>query len=140
MRNTLQLTQEAIDTLEVRIKKGKHAARVITRCRILLLVHQKKRYDSIASMLGVSHSTITRIKKRYLSGGVKGAIYDLPRSGRPLRFTDKQEASITALACSTPPKGYGRWTLRLLADRAVELALVEGLSHTGVRGILKKTR
>ncbi len=63
---------------------------------------------------------------------------DKPRSGRPIGLSAEQKAQITAIACSEPPKGYARWSLRLLADRIVELQLVERISHTEVGRVLKK--
>ena len=66
-------------------------------------------------------------------------LQDKPRSGRPVQIDGIQRAQITALACSTPPEGYARWSLRLLADKAVELGFVEHLSHNHTGQILKKT-
>jgi hypothetical protein len=66
-------------------------------------------------------------------------LFDQPRSGRPPEIDGAQRAKVTALACSDPPAGYARWSLRLLADKAVELAYVEHISHTQVAEILKKT-
>ena len=65
-------------------------------------------------------------------------LHDLPRSGRPVEIDGEQRAKITALACSDPPEGYARWSIRLLADKAVELEYCEHISHTTVRKILKK--
>jgi hypothetical protein len=70
---------------------------------------------------------------------VESAIEERPRSGKPPKFSGKQQAKITALACSTPPEGRSRWTLRLLADKVVELELVDDISHKSVGEILKKT-
>ena len=65
-------------------------------------------------------------------------LYDKPRSGRPIGLSGEERAKVTALACSIPPKGYARWSLRLLSDRLVELDIVENISHTEVGRILKK--
>lgn len=84
--------------------------------------------------------TVYRLKTRYLQEGLESTLEDKPRSGKPPRITAKEKAQITALACSDAPAGYSRWTLRLLADKAVELNYVEGgVSHNGVGNILKKT-
>jgi transposase len=90
-------------------------------------------------ILQVSQQTIYNVKRRFLEGGLQAALFDQPRSGRPVEIDGKQRAKITALACSTPPEGRARWTLRLLADKAVELGYCQHLSHTQARKILKKT-
>ena len=76
--------------------------------------------------------------KKYQEIGLL-CLQDKPRSGRPLEFDGTQRAKITALACSQPPAGYGQWSLRLLADKAVELEYCDSISHTEVANILKKT-
>ncbi len=94
----------------------------------------------IADTLGLSVATVYNIKRRYLTTGLDAALTDKPRSGKPASVDGTARAKITALACSTAPDGHARWTLRLLADKAVELGFVEDISHTTVRQILKKTR
>jgi transposase len=89
--------------------------------------------------LEVSLQTIFNIKRRYLEEGFDSALQDKPRSGKPPRILGDARAKITALACSTAPEGHARWTLRLLADRAVKLGFVDSISHNGVKQILKKT-
>jgi transposase len=90
-------------------------------------------------LLQVTPQTVFNVKRRFLTGGLQAALYDQPRSGRPVEISGTQRAKITALACSKPPKGRARWTLRLLADKVVELGYCESLSHTQARKILKKT-
>ena len=85
----------------------------------------------------MSYPTIHGWGKKYNLEGLS-FLKDKPRTGRPLGLSGEDKAKITALACSTPPKGYGRWSLRILADRAVELNYVEKVSHTEVGRILKK--
>ena len=88
----------------------------------------------------VSAGAVNVIKKRYFSGGLETALYDRPRTGRPVtKMTGDVEAHLIALACSDAPEGHDRWTLRLLADRLVELELVESISHVAVGKTLKKT-
>ena len=79
-----------------------------------------------------------RIRSRYKTERASGAIAEKTRFGRPPKLSPEERARITALACSTPPEGYARWSLRLLADRAVELELVSAVSHETVGVILKK--
>jgi hypothetical protein len=74
-----------------------------------------------------------------LSGGIEAALYEKPRPGAEPTFTGEVEAKLTMLACSKPPDGHAHWNLRLLADRMVELAYVESISHVTVGTILKKT-
>lgn len=87
----------------------------------------------------MSNPTIKRIRKSYVEEGLTAALAEGKCSGRPSIFDGKTRAKITALACSEVPEGYSQWSLRLLADKAVELKLVETISHTEVAKILKKT-
>ena len=120
--------------------RGKSSARLQTRARVLDLLHRQESPTAIARILNISRMTVYRLKKRYLEEGLKAVLKDKPRSGKPPRITPKEKARITALACSDAPEGYARWTLRLLADKAVELGYVEGgISHNEVGKILKKT-
>ena len=89
--------------------------------------------------LGLSVPTVFNIKRRFLSKGLDAALYDRPRSGKPSKIDGPARAKITALACSKAPTGHARWTLRLLADKAVELGFCESISHETVKEVLKKT-
>jgi putative transposase len=106
---------------------------------VLVLADEGKCDKEISEAVGVSNPTIKRIRKAFVNDGLKAALADAPRSGRPSIFDGKSRAKITALACSQAPEGYSQWSLRLLADKAVELKLVEDISHTQVGKILKKT-
>jgi transposase len=112
---------------------------VQTRARVLLLLHRGRTSDAVASALAVGVATVFNVKRRYLSEGLAAALHDKPRSGKPARISGESRAKITALACSAAPEGHARWTLRLLADRAVELGFVEAISHNTVKEVLKKT-
>jgi transposase len=109
------------------------------RARVLDLLHRGQHPDRIAETLQLSGAAIFNIKRRYLEEGLQAALFDKPRLGKPPAIEGAQRAKITALACSEAPVGHARWTLRLLADKAVELGFIESLSHTAVRQILKKT-
>jgi transposase len=135
----IKLTRNELRSLTAIIKRGTATARTQTRAHILDLLHREKHPAAISSALQVSLQTIFNVKRRYLSGGFDAALFDKARSGRPVRIDGTQRAKITALACSTPPEGYARWSLRLLADKAVELQLCEAVSHNAVKEILKKT-
>jgi len=119
--------------------KGKLSVRVYKRAQILLCAHEGLSDAEIVKGVGVSDPTVKRIRKTYVEQGLKAALEEAPRSGRPSIFDGTTRAKITALACSPAPQGYSQWSLRLLADKAVELKLVEGISHTEVGKILKKT-
>jgi transposase len=86
----------------------------------------------------VSIVTLSKWATKYRETGLE-VLQDQPRSGRPIEIDGEQRAKVTALACSDPPEGYAQWTLRLLADKAVELGYCEHISHTEVATILKKT-
>ena len=137
----VQLSAHERDRLQGIIRSGKHKARKITRCRILLLANgpNGKTDQEIADALNVSLATIFNIRRRYAQEGLEPAISERPRSGQPPKFKGRAAAKITAIACSTPPAGQAKWSLRLLADRAVELKIVDSISHQSINNILKKT-
>jgi len=136
----VQLTAEQQQTLEHLIHRGSAPAQVHTRARILLLAARGLRDEDIAPAALTSRSTVQRTRQRFVTGNLAMALYERPRSGRPVTFTGDVEAQLTTLACSAPPPGAARWTLRLLADRLVELAVVDTISPTTVGTRLKKTR
>lgn len=137
----IQLSEQERIRLQKIIRSGKDKARKITRCRILLLADEKngKTDEEISDALNVCLATIFTIRRRYSLEGLERAIGEGTRSGQPPKFKGRAAAKITAIACSTPPDGQARWSLRLLADRAVELKIVESISHQSVSNILKKT-
>ena len=124
--------------LRVIMSRGRTAARTFMRAAALLQLHAGHTLLAIADALQVSRQSVARWRDAYRASGLQ-ALDEKPRSGRPVRLDGKQRARITALACSTPPEGHARWTLRLLADKAVALGYCTSLSHTGVRQLLKKT-
>lgn len=123
------------------VESGKDKARKITRCRVLLLADEAKGKtdEEISDALNVCLATIFNIRRRYHQGGLERAIQEAARSGQPPKFNGKSMAKITAIACSKPPEGHARWSLRLLADSIVELDIVESISYQSIRNILKKT-
>jgi putative transposase len=137
--SALLLSADELGSLTALHARGSAPARTLTRARVLDLLHQGQHPRQIAETLRLSVATIYNIKRRYLAGGLDQALYDQPRPGKPSTIDGSARAHITALACSTAPEGHARWTLRLLADQAVELGIVEQISHTAVRHILKKT-
>jgi transposase len=104
-----------------------------------LLADTGKKDREIAEALQVCIQTVHKVRKRFFKEKSIKSLEEKPRSGKPPKLAGLTAAHITALACSDPPEGRKRWTLRLLADRAVELELVDTISHEGLRKLLKKT-
>jgi transposase len=138
-RIEIQLKEQERQELEQLIRKGIRSARELTRARILLLSDQGQGVGQVTEAVLCSRGTVINVKKRYLEGGLEAALYDKPRPGARPKITGDVEAHLIALTCSDPPEGYSQWTLRLLANRLVELELVESISHTAVGQVLKKT-
>jgi putative transposase len=134
----IQLSEADREYLEKLVSTGELAVRVYRRAIGLLELDRGKTYQEVAKTLDVNHNTVTTWAKKYQAAGIS-SIQDKARSGRPIEIDGQQRAKITALACSEPPEGYAKWSLRLLADKAVELEYCEHLSHSEVRDILKKT-
>ena len=138
-RYTIQLAEEERERVNRLVRGGKHAARIATRARILLKIDEGWNAAQIASALDVSEGTVYRVKRRYADEGLDGVLRDRVQANRFRKLDDKGEAHLIALACSDAPEGHDHWTLQLLADRMVELDLVESLSYETVRLRLKKT-
>ena len=136
---TIDLSEAEQTELEKLTSHGSEKVRKVKRARILLLAAKGKTDKEIAKRVQVSVGTVERIRKRYVQAGLEGALKEKPRSGRPLGISAQTRAQVTALACSQAPEGRSQWTLRLLADKAVELEFIESISYQSVRNILKKT-
>lgn len=140
----LSLTQEQRNELETLIKSGNAPARVQTRARILLLTDRSQeawRTDAqIAEVLLCSVGLVGAIRRRFLEEGLQEALFEKPRPGATPKITGDVEAQITVLACSDPPEGQARWTVRLLTKRVIELGLVESITPPTIWERLKKTR
>jgi putative transposase len=120
------------------LSKGQVKARILRRAMALFQLHQGATLQAVADTLKVEHWTVSIWRNKYLKNGL-GFLQDQARSGRPIEIDGQQRAKITALACSATPLGRAKWSLRLLADKIVELDFCETISHTQVRKILKKT-
>ncbi len=121
------------------LTKKETSAREQTRARILDLLARQEHPKTIANVLSVGIATIYNIQKRFLEEGFQKALADKPLSGKSPVIKPEAKAKITALACSDAPSGRARWTLRLLADKAVEMDYIESISAMEVSRILKKT-
>jgi transposase len=134
----LKLSQNDYNFLMTLLAKGQSSARVFKRATALLELHRGKTLTALAQTLQVTSYTVSKWRDSYNANRL-AFLHDKPRSGRPPLIDGLQRAKVTALACSTPPDGRARWTLRLLADKVVELGYCDHLSHTQSRRILKKT-
>lgn len=119
--------------------KGMLSVRKMKRAQILLAAHKGQSDETIAETLGSSLSTIHRTRQKFVEGNVDFALSERPRPGNQKKLDSKAEALLVATACSEPPEGRAKWTMQLLADRLVELKVVEQLSDETVRRTLKKT-
>jgi hypothetical protein len=131
--------------LHTLIRQGVAPARALTHARILLKANQGEGGPgwtdaAIGAALEVNPATVARIRQQYVEAGLDAAVYRKPPAREYRRTLDgEQEARLVALACSAPPQGRKRWTLRLLAERLVELRVVETISYETVRQALKQT-
>lgn len=142
----MTLTQEERKELDALSSKGKHAAQTMLNSLILLACdegeYQTERSinETISRVLNVSMKTIDRVKKRFVEEGFDMALTGKPSTRVYRRKADGDlEAHLVALSCSAAPERHQRWTLRLLADKAVELDYVDSISYETVRRVLKKT-
>jgi transposase len=139
------LSDEERAVLHDLISTGTAPARTLTHARILLKADQSPSGpawpdQAIANALDVSLPTIARVRERLVEHGLEAALQrHSPSIQRPRRLDGAQEAHLVALTCSAPPEGQQRWSLRLLADKMVELEYVDSVSHETVRQVLKKT-
>jgi transposase len=135
----VSLTDSERETLLALTKKGSVAARKLTRAHILLQADAGATDDAIAQSLHIGTATVERIRKRFVEGGVDGALSERPRPGGKRKLDGKAEATLVAWACSTPPDDRKQWIMQLLANKLVEIKLVEAISDETVRRTLKKT-
>ena len=140
----VRLSVEERSQLEALIARGKAAARKLTRARILLKADCNDlgpawSDEQIRVALDVGPITVHRVRRAFVEGGLEGVLVRRPVPRRPRMLDGEHEAHLIALACGSPPAGRRRWTLRLLADRMVELGHIGSVSHETIRRMLKKT-
>jgi hypothetical protein len=144
-RYRVTLTASEREDLRKRVSVGKAAAQKLVRARILLLADEAeggsaKSDPEIVESVSCGRASVERIRKRFVEEGLEAALNPKPSQRVYERKMDgKAEAHLIALACSTPPQGRSRWTLRLLSDQMVALEHVDSLSYETVRRTLKKT-
>ncbi|HUF68983.1 MAG TPA: IS630 family transposase [Longimicrobiales bacterium] len=134
----VDLTEPERADLRKLLKGGKAGVRRLYRARVLLLADEGATDERIAGALYLGKSTVERTRRRFVEGGVERALTDRPRPGKARLLNGKQEAFLVALACSDPPPGRERWTMQLLADRLVELKVVDSITDETVRRTPKK--
>lgn len=147
MKYIITLTKEERDALRDVTSKGTHQAQKILNAQILLGCdrgeHQTKRStnEEISQFLGISMRKIDHVKKRFVMDGMEAVLTKKKGNHTYEKKVDGEvEAHLVAMSCSEPPEGYARWSLRLLADKAVELGYVDSISYESVRTVLKKTK
>ena len=140
------LQAEEVEQLRAFVVKGRHTAQKVINALILLNCDEsqgcqgRRTNQDIAQVLQVSERKIERVKRRFVEEGLEVALNgQAPQREYVGKIDGEVEAHLVAMSCSAPPTGHARWSLRLLADQAVELDLVEAISHESVRQTLKKT-
>ena len=146
-RYLVELEAEEREELAAITRKGSHRSRKVINALVLLncdegeFNERRTTGGAIAGVLRISARTVDRVKKRFVEEGLEAALGS--RQGRRARYLRKAdgefEARLVALSCGDPPEGRAQWSLRLLADRAVELGYIDSVSHETVRRVLKKT-
>ncbi len=134
----VDLSEDERAELEKLLKGGKHKSRKLTRARILLLADADKTDAEIVAALCTARPTVERTRQRFVEQGL-GSLDERLRHGARPRLTERQSAHLIAVACTEAPDGRARWTLQLLADKAVEFKFVDSIARETVRQMLKKT-
>jgi len=138
MKRHVKLRDEDREYLGELIKSNRISSRKYKRALVVLELEKGKTYQEVGKLVGIVQQTASIWANRYKKEGL-GFLVDKKPPGRPAEISGEERAKITALACSKAPEGYEKWSLRLLADRVVELGIMESISHTEVGRILKKT-
>jgi transposase len=144
-RYTVKLSKEEVGELRAIINRGSHTTKAFKGAYILLNCDEGEHSDKvtngeIAKVLKVGMRTIDRIKKKFVEEGFEGVLERRPTTRTyDVKIDGDVEAKLVSLCCSEPPPGFAKWSLRLLADRMVELQYIDSISHVSVGNVLKKT-
>ena len=139
IKQAIELKAEQVTVLQRMQRKGEYKVRMLKRAQVLLGLHMGVKPHQVAGQVGVSLATVYNVAHRYQqSGKLEDALQEKPRSGQPTKFSQAAQAQLTAIACSQAPEGSSKWTLRMLADKLVELQVVASISHQAVGEQLKK--
>jgi transposase len=139
MKQNITLMATERQELHAILHQGHTTARTVTRARILLKLAEGWSRQRIIAALETSLSTVKRVGERYAEGGLAHVLADHPQVRRRQALTPMQSAHLVAITCSPVPDGHDHWTVRLLADKAVELGFVSSISPETIRQMLKKT-
>ena len=145
IRYKIKLTKPEVEELTAILNKGSHTSQTFKTACILLNCDkgeyaEKATNEQISQVLRVGMRTIDRIKKRFMEDGLDAVLERRPTQRVYEKKADGDvEAKLVTLCCSSPPTGFAKWSLRLLADKMVELNYVDSISHVTVRSVLKKT-
>lgn len=134
----LKLKPKEVTFLKQFTKKGKRSARALKRANILLLLDKRETGDSIAEKLNLNRDTVYNVKRRYFEEGLDVALSEKPRPGQPVKYNKKRKTEIIAKACTTPPEGRKRWTVRLLAEEMSKQEGFNTINRESIRLTLKK--
>ena len=135
----ISLTDDERTTLESFVHRGKANARTLTRARILLKSAEGWSTSQLAAAFDVCSQTVTNVRGRFAQGGLEAVLQDKVQEHRRSALSGLQTAHLIAVACSPAPDGHDHWTVRLLAQKAVELGFVSTISPTTIHELLKKT-
>jgi transposase len=135
----LTLTDDERTTLETFVHRGKANARILTRARILLKSAEGWSTSALAAAFDVCEATVTNVRGRFAQGGLEAVLHDKVQQHRRNALSGLQTAHLIAVACSPSPDGHDHWTVRLLAQKAIELGFVTNISPTTIHELLKKT-
>jgi transposase len=139
MRQPVSLTEEERQLLHMFVHRGKANARTLTRARVLLKVDEGWKDQDIVAAFDICQATVTNVCKRYTECGLEGVLHDKVQQHRRRALNGQQAAYLIAIACSPVPDGHDHWTVRLLADKVVELGFVSRISPDTIHQLLKKT-
>jgi hypothetical protein len=138
-QTSLVLKPEDREKLKLFRSRGMHHAREVNRAHILLALDQRIPELTIQTMLGVGRTALWRTRSAYCEKGLEYALRDASRPGAPRDYQTDQEAKVVALACTQPPEGAKRWTVRLLTQAARKESGMKKISRESIRRFLKKT-
>ena len=134
----VRLTDEVRQQLQQLVQSGTRPVRVVRRALILLKSDEGLTDEEVVEHVGCGERTVRSVRKRFCTVGVERALYDAPRCGAPASFTPRQQQQVVALACSEPPDGHVRWTLKLLCQHAAQQGIVQSVSKSEVALWLKE--
>jgi transposase len=139
MRQPISLTDDERQHLQGFVHRGKANARTLTRARVLLKVDEGWTDADLGAAFDICQATVTNVCKRYATGGLESVLHDKVQQHRRSALSGLQTAHLIAVACSPSPDGHDHWTVRLLAQKAIELGFVRSISPNTIHGLLKKT-